>query len=249
MKIKLLRNKVFAFLKPAALCLFIYLFLILAASCNKSSGINENKAFVTITHATPGGSPIDVLYNGNSILGGNSLAYNQTTGSPGDPYIEATAGVRELQVTAGGQTILQGNTAFQQGLHYSLFLYDTLKNDSMKMFILQDNLQIRTDTFTYVRFINFSPAYLSLLITGNGDTIATGNLPYAGNKLDPSYYSFRRVPIGNYAVRAFRDTVYANSIPLDSLYIDSTKIYTVFLQGFADSSGDDRLMVKSIRYN
>ena len=118
------------------------------------------------------------------------------------------------------------------------------------MFILQDNLQIRKDTFTYVRFINFSPgSYLNVVLTSKRDTVATGFQQYAGNKLNPSYYSFRNLHIGSYAARAFRDTVYANSIPLDSLQVDSTKIYTIFLQGFVDSSGTNGLMLKSIQHN
>ncbi|MDP4131009.1 MAG: DUF4397 domain-containing protein [Bacteroidota bacterium] len=231
--------------------LFIVMcFILPGGSCNKSSGIHENKAFVTVTQTAPGSSPIDVLYDNASILGGSKLAFDQTTGTPGNPYVQATAGVRVLTVKEGTQTVLEGNTAFQQGLHYSLFVYDTLKNDSLRMFILQDNLQIRTDTFTYVRFINFAPgSYLNLLLTSKRDTVATGFLPYAGDKLNPSFYLFRRLHIGRYAARAFVDTLFSNSIPLDSLYIDSTKIYTVFFQGFPDSTGAYSLKLKSIRHN
>lgn len=249
MKIKVHLSK-FSTCPATRLAFIVLLFLLLTISCNKSSGTHENKAFVTITHTAPGSSPIDVLYDGSSILGGSTLAYNQTTDNGGSPYLKATAGVRELQVKEGSQTVLQGNTAFQQGLYYSLFVYDTLKNDSLKMFILQDNLQIRTDSFTYVRFINFSPdSYLNVVLTSKRDTVATGFQQYAGNKLNPSYYSFRNLHIGSYAARAFRDTVYANSIPLDSLQVDSTKIYTIFLQGFADSAGRNGLMLKSIQHN
>ncbi|HEY4155107.1 MAG TPA: DUF4397 domain-containing protein [Puia sp.] len=224
------------------------IFSLLTASCNKSSGVKENKAFVTVTHVAPGFSALNILSDGDSILG--NLAYGQTSGVPENPYVEATAGVRKLQVTEGSETVLEGNTAFQQGLHYSIFAYDSLKNDSLKLFILQDNVQIRTDTFTYTRFINFSPgSNLNLVLTSKRDTVATGFQPFAGNKLSPSYYSFRILHIGRYAARAFRDTLFANSIPLDSLVVDSTKIYTIFLQGFADSTGGTGLMLKSIRHN
>ncbi len=227
-----------------------FLLLFLPAACNKSSKIHENKAFVSVTQTSPGSAPIDVISDGSSILGGTLLAYNQTTGTPGKPYIQATAGVSQLEVTEGMQTVLKGNTAFQQGLYYSLFVYDTLRNDSLKLFILQDNLQIRTDTFTYVRFINFAPgSFLNLMLTNNHDTVNSGFMPYAGNKLNPTDYFYQTMRIGSYGVRAFRDTLYANSVPLDSLQIDSTKIYTVFLQGFPDSTGADSLMVKSIQHN
>jgi hypothetical protein len=228
----------------------VFPILFLAIACNKSSGTNENKAFVTVTNVAPGSSPVDVLYNKISILGRGVLPYDSTSGIPGKPYVQATAGVRQLQVTEGAMTVLQGNTAFQQGLYYSLFVYDTLKNDSLKLFILQDNLEIRTDTFTYVRFINFAPgSYLNLLLTNNIDTVASGFMDFAGNKLNPNDYFFQTLHIGSYGVRAFRDTLYANSVPLDSVEIDSTKIYTVFLEGFLDSPGTDKLMLKSIQHN
>ena len=228
----------------------VFFLFFLFTACNKSSKVHENKAFVTITNTSPGSSPIDVISDGSSILGGTILSYNQTTGTPGKPYIQATAGVSQLAVTEGMETVLKGNTAFQQGLYYSLFVYDTLTNDSLKLFILQDNLQTRTDTFTYVRFINFSPGtFLNLLLTNDKDTVGTGFMPYAGNKLNPTDYYYQILRIGSYGVRAFRDTLYANSVPLDSLQIDSTKIYTVFLQGFPDSTGKDSLMLKSIQHN
>ena len=224
-------------------CLFL-----LNISCNKSSGVNENKAYVTVTHLAPGFSSLDVLYGGASILGGGGLTYDQTSGDSLNPYILATAGVRALQITAGADTVLQGNTAFQRGLHYSLFFYDTLKNDSLKMFILQDELQPRTDTFSLVRFINFSPGpSLNLVLTSIRDTIATGFQVFAGAKLKPSYYKFNLLHIGSYAARAYRDDV--NFIPLDSLRVDSAKIYTIFLQGYADSSGEFGLKLKKIRHN
>lgn len=232
------------------LFLMLLCFTVLAGACNKSSRINENKAFVTVTQAAPGSSPIDVLYDNLSILGDSTLAYDHTSGSPGSPYVQATAGIRVLEVKEGTKTVLQGNTAFQQGLYYSLFVYDSLKTDSLKLFILQDNLQVRTDTFTYVRFINFAPGtYLNLLLTSKRDTMATGFIPYAGNKLNPSFYAFRQLHIGSYAARAFVDTLYSNSFPLDSVQIDSTKLYTVFFQGIMGSAGADSLKLKSLRHN
>jgi len=230
-----------------AFCLSGILFL--GSSCNKSSGVNENKAFVTISHVAPGFSALDVFYNGTSVLGGAGLNYDETSGTADNPYVTATAGVRLLQITQNSDTVLQGNTAFQQGLHYSIFVYDTLKNDPLKMFILQDNLP-RTDTITDIRFINFSPGPgLNVLLTSKRDTVATGFQTFAGNQLDPSFYAYRRLHTGRYAARAFRDSSLATSIPLDSVLVDSAKIYTIFLQGYADSSGEFGLKLKSIRQN
>jgi hypothetical protein len=219
--------------------------LVMAAACSKSAGVRENTAFVAITQTVPGISPLDILSDGTSVLGGSLLGYGQTTGTAGNPYVQATAGVRLMKIIAGTQTLNQGNTAFQQGYHYSLFVYDSLQNDSVKLFILQDNQAARTDTFTYVRFINFSPGtYLNLVLTNQQDTIVTGFLPYAGNKQNTNFYPYRTVHIGYYGVRAFVDTLYSNSFALDSFQIDFTKIYTGYLEGKGDS-----IRLKSIQYN
>src|SRR6185312_6236542 len=75
--------------------------LLLNLSCNKSSGVNKNKAFVTVSHVAPGFSALDVFYNGTSILGDTGLDYNEISGTPDNPYVEATAGVRLLQIAQG----------------------------------------------------------------------------------------------------------------------------------------------------
>jgi hypothetical protein len=238
------------FRKISRLAFYVFPIFLLNSSCNKSSGVNKNKAFVTVAHVAPGFSNLDVLYNGASILGDTGLDYNEISGTPENPYVEATAGVRLLQITGISDTILQGNTAFQQGLHYSVFLYDTLKNDSLKMFILQDNLQLYRDTITYVRFMNFSPGpALNVVLAGKYDTIATGFQEFAGNRLKTSFYTYKLMPIGLYEARAWRDTVAAHSISLGNIQIDSLKNYSLFLQGYADSSGEYGLKLKSIRQN
>jgi hypothetical protein len=224
--------------------------ILLNLSCNKSSGVNENKAYVAISHVAPGFSGLNVLYNGISILGDNGLAYGQTSQSGTGPYVEATAGVRMLQVTDNGGTVLQGNTAFLQGQHYSVFLYDTLKNDSLKMFILQDNLQAYRDTLTYVRFINFSPGPgLNLVLSNQRNTVVTGFREFAGNNLKASNYTYQLIPIGVYEASAWRDDTLAHSIPLGSVQIESLKNYTLFLQGYADSAGVYGLKLGSIQHN
>jgi hypothetical protein len=241
------RRMVFRTIKRFAFCAGG---LLLNLSCNKSSGVNKNKAFVTICHVAPGFSGLDVFYNRTSILGDTGLDYNEISGTPDNPYVEATAGVRLLQIAQGGDTVLQGNTALQLGLHYSIFLYDTLRNDSLKMFILQDNLQPYRDTMTYVRFINFSPdSALNLVLASNRDTIQTGFREFAGNRLKTSFYTYKLMHIGLYEARAWRDTVAAHSIPLGNIQIDSLKNYSLFLQGYADSSGEYGLRLKSVRQN
>ncbi|HVY76407.1 MAG TPA: DUF4397 domain-containing protein [Puia sp.] len=237
--------------QPKAKVLIPTLLAVFAFCCSKSSGVNENKANVTVAHVAPGFGPLDMLYGGSSILAGDSLSYGQSTGSPGNTYVEATAGVRNLEVQESGKPVLSGNTAFLQGGHYSVFAYDTLQNDSLKLLILQDNLQLYSDPLKdNVRFINFSPgSSLSLVMTNTTDTNVTVFQPFAGYQTDPSHYAFKPFTTGYYGVRVFRDSSFANSIPVDSVNLSTNTIYTLYLQGYLDSSGSKPLQLKVIQYN
>src|SRR6185312_429694 len=115
---------------------------------------------------------------------------------------------------------------------------------------VSDCCRLPRDAMTYVRFINFSPdSALNLVLASNRDTIQTGFREFAGNRLKTSSYTYKLMHIGLYEARAWRDTVAAHSIPLGNIQIDSLKNYSLFLQGYADSSGEYGLRLKSVRQN
>ena len=232
--------------------------LVLAVfSCSKTANSNENKAYVGVSHVAYGTGPLTLTLNADSLQS-VPLPFGYTSGYPGSPaYDTATAGIGDLAIYEGTKNLLSGNAAFQQGAHYSVFAYDSLNSSSISVIIFQNSQPVRTDTFTYIRYLNFSPgptAWGLLMVNAKiAQTIGTVN--FIGKNVNPSFYSFTRVHIGNFQVFAYTDSARpnpdsSNFRSLGSIQIDSTINYNVYLQGFRDSSsGPDTLALKSIPVN
>jgi len=225
-------------------------------SCSKTANSHENKAYLGITHVAYGITSIDVTLNGVPLFS-TPLNFGQTTGLPGNPYDTVTAGIQYMAILNGTTTLDSGNVAFQQGSHYSLFVYDTLSQTPVHVIIFQD---MRGDNIgTYYRFLNFTPGYsLGLILTNAADTFFINPVSYVGYDPQPSSYTFNTLyaRTGHYGVRAFYDSTNYNAdssnikLLSDSLVLDSTKVYNIYLQGLYNvSSGPDTLKIQSIRLN
>jgi hypothetical protein len=123
-------------------------------SCSKTANSTENKSYVGVTHVAYGVGPINIVLDGDSLLPA-PLPFGSTSGSPSYPYDTAVSRVSQMELVQGGQVILQGNSAFQRGAFYSVFVYDSL-NPSMDtaavgMIILQNSppASLSTDTFCF----------------------------------------------------------------------------------------------------
>ncbi|HCL84512.1 MAG TPA: hypothetical protein DIC22_11085 [Chitinophagaceae bacterium] len=226
-------------------------------SCNKTADINANKAYVGLTHVAYGFGPLNVTLGVDSLLS-VPLSFGQTSGNPGNPYDTATAGIRDLALYENSVKLINGYAAFQQGVHYSLFAYDSLDHQSLSLIILPDNqgVSMSTDTITYFRYLNFSPGTsLGLLLTNAKGTITISASRFVGYAPQPANYLFNSIPIGNYGVYVFNDsanfTVSGPNIkPVDSLFLNSAVNYNIYLQGFYDSSsGTNQLKLKSFPLN
>lgn len=252
---------------------FFQLLALSLFSCNKSANENVNKSFIGLTHVAYGVGPISMTINGTQLFS-SPLAFGLTTGIDGNPYDTTVSRISEMNVfLAQDSSInLKGNAAFQQGSHYSAFFFDTLDSRSVGLIIFQDNPPARYDTFTMIRYINFSPGTsigIKLIYINNykindsisiavRDTINIGPSPFVGYNPNPGLpaYTFnQRVHIGMNQVFAFIDSAKptsdsSNFIRLDSLQFDSTKNYNIYLQGFLpDTTAQNKLQVKSVRIN
>ncbi|HEY4936737.1 MAG TPA: hypothetical protein VII44_09160 [Puia sp.] len=241
-------------------------------SCNKSANINANKSFVGLTHVAYGVGSLGLTINGAALFS-TPLAFGLTTGTDGNPYDTTVSRISVMNIFLSQDTSMsvKGNASFQQGTHYSIFFFDTLDARSVSLIIFQDNPPILYDTFTTIRFLNFSPGSsygLKFIYTKDyfindtipvsvRDTINTVLSPFVGYNPNPALYTFSQyVHIGTNQVFAFVDSVNprpdsSNFIRLDSLQFDSTKNYNIYLQGFLDSpnSQQNKLQIRSVRLN
>jgi hypothetical protein len=246
---------------------FSWLILVLSLfCCKKTVNINANKAFVNVIHTAYNAPAVLISFGGVSLFS-TPLAFGQSTGTDANPYDTTTAGVQELQLFLGSSPTpsLAGNTALQQQAYYSLFVYDTLNQNSIKIIVFQNSVGSRTDTFTYIRYLNFSPgSTIGIKVVYPRDTTGlikasaqdTVNIPasaFVGYNPNPAAYGFSTVHIGYNNIYAYIDSANprldslnpafdsANFRYLGPLNFDSTINYNVFLQGFLDSTSGGNL--------
>jgi hypothetical protein len=242
-------------------------------SCNKTANINANKSYVGFTHVAYGVGPLSLTLDQIPLF--SSIPFGATTGVDGNPYDTVTSRINYMLLYSGQlpdtTNLLQGNTAFQQGGRYSIFAYDSLDKRSISLIILQDNPPVYIDTFTSIRFMNFSPGSSigirmtyrrdytvnDTILVQVRDTISIGPSLFVGSNPNPGQYTFiNLVHVGWNHVFAFIDSITpapdsSNYIRLDSLSFDSSRSYNVYLQGYRDSISPQqpKLKVRSDRVN
>jgi len=233
--------------------------------------MDANKSYVNVIHTAYNVDSISISIGGVPLYA-TPLVFGQSSGTATNPYDTTTAGVQELIVFQGTHPpLISGNAAFQQQSYYSLFVYDTLNQSSIKVILFQNSVGSRTDTFTYIRYLNFVPSSLigikvvyprdttGFIKANAGDSVNVGFGPYyyayfVGDNPNPATYGFATVHIGINNIYAFIDSANpridtvnpindsANFKYLGQLQFDSTINYNVYLQGFLDSLQGENLL-------
>ncbi len=238
--------------------LALVLLLALASSCNKNINANSNKAFMEVTNAAPGIAPLYIYFSGGP-LGQDTAAvpFDSTTGVPGAHYLDAIAGVHNLQIYSGlppdTTSYVNGNTALANSHYYSMFTYDTAANGGLAVLILQDEFSLPPDTSALVRFINLSPDTTSYAIefTNLVDTFSFGFVRFVGSRpstgnLSPFPYYITQ---GSYGVFASIDTLNSpNRVLLDSVTIYGGKMYSIYTTGLIGAPTDS-LSIHLLQHN
>jgi hypothetical protein len=184
-----------------------------------------------------------------------------------------------MELVQGGQVILNGFSAFQQGSFYSVFVYDTLNLNTaaLGMIILKNNPPLVADTNCSFRFLNFSPgSKKGLVLTYKHDTtiyyvhdtttdtvyiavrdtVDTGLNDFVGQNPVPAAYPFGFFPhSGLNHVFVYVDS--ANPSPDSSNYrrmsdmmFTSPKSYNIYFQNYFNPGPlQDSLQVVSLPVN
>jgi len=229
--------------------LIIITLIFLVIACNKNIDSAANKAYLSVTNISPDAPPLDISFEGNKLNTLGQLAFDSTTGIPGDPYLTAIAGIHNLQLSSGSQIFVDGSIALQRTHHYSLFVYDSLvNNDSLKRLILEDRLTAPVDTISLVRFLNFCDTSFYVVMLNSIDTISTiPQLKKIQPSSDPTSFLYSSIRSGTYQIYAAKDTTMAFN--LDSLSVSGGKIYTVFITGNTQSTDPKALRRGLIQHN
>jgi hypothetical protein len=229
-------------------------------SCNKTSNISANKAFVSFTHVAYNVDSLTLRIGGNTVF--SSIPFDSATGHP---YATVTSQISNTTILEHGvDSFLSGFSSFRQGAYYSIYVYDTLSpNPSAKsMIILQDNPPLNADTAISVRYMNFTPSSkigLLLVNTRHGsmpvasDTFIISPAVFVGANINPAAYTFQPILAGNYDVTAFADSTSATGSIFRSVgnwSFSITSNYNFLLTGFGNlDSGQNKFQFKPVALN
>src|SRR6218665_315320 len=161
------------------------LLLAVFVSCKENDNEITGTAKVTFTNAALNSAAADIYVDEVKITPA-SIAYGNTTGTPGNPYLEMNAGIRAVKIipASGANPVVEGNLVISAGNNYSIFTYDTLDAYShLKALIVSDNLTAPVTGKAKVRFFQLSPdaGYVDAVIYHTGDTTAFLGNAYIGN--------------------------------------------------------------------
>lgn len=221
----------------------------LFSSClkNKDSTVNGPKSQLAVANYVVNGASFDIAID-NTKINTTPIGFGRGISSDTIPYVPVGAGINNLKLSSGTDIVINNNVALEAGVSYSLFLYDTLKNNRVKAWLITDNL-VRIDSLAAVRFLQFIPRAdtLTLLLT-KGSVSYYVNESYIGHKFEPGTgKEFVPVPVGNYDITLQRkDTVIFKQSAVSML---PGKIYSIVSKGIKNGTGDYKENFTVVRHN
>lgn len=207
-----------------------------SVSCSKDDDpAPAQTAKVSATHASPGAPPVDIYVDGAKVTTAQ-LAFPNSTGTSGNPYLTVNAGTRNIKVSPNGTlNVINADLTVAANGAYSIFAYDILgSGTTLKALVLGDNLSTPASGKAHIRFLHLSPdapnVDLELLKTGAAPINLT-NIPYVGPSPNATALStFTPVDAGSYTINvkpAGTSTVVLNPV----IPFTAGKIYTIYARG------------------
>jgi hypothetical protein len=223
---------------------------LLYCSClkNKDSTGDGPKARMSITNYVVNGAAFDISFDDIKITSA-ALAFGNSIPGGSGGYEPFGAGIHNFKLVSGTALVFDNSLFLDPGKSYSVFFYDTLKNNKVKSLIFTDDLTV-VDTIGKARFLQFIPRTDSLTLILTRDTLVFAvRDTYIGNKPDPSTESdfFMNLPPGNYQVQLQSNT--SVLFQQSSFSILPGKLYSFVAKGVINGSGDYKERVTIVQHN
>lgn len=208
----------------------------LTACKKKTDNTPEQEiSYLQVVHASP--KVAEVLVNINQKKAQHKVQYL----SAQKPYTAMLAGKDlPVQLTLGGNVVAENKVTFEKAANYSLFIYDTLKNNKVKFVILKDVLTNPGPTKANIRFLHLSPNTAQVdidVFKGNDSLRLEKSVAYLGdNPSIAAFSTFKTIIAGNYRVKV---KTQVGGRPVTLLDIPTVKLerqrtVTLFLRGLTN---------------
>jgi len=209
------------------------------AACKKKTDNTPDAAisYLQVIHASPKSG--EVLVNINQKKAQHKVQY---LSSP-KPYAMMLSGKDlPVQLSMGGNIIAENKVTFENTTNYSLFIYDTLKNNKVKFVVLKDILTNPGPAKTNIRFLHLSPntGLVDIdVFKGNDSLRLEKSVAYLGdNPSIAAYSTFRTITAGNYRVKVKTRSGSRSVTLLDipTMKLEGQRTVTLFLRGLTNGT-------------
>lgn len=193
---------------------------IFAGCLNNETEPQTPQAYVTIHHASPDASALDVILNSDKITT-QAFSYGDYSG-----YINFDAGVNFLQFnTYSTETKLaDASVTIKENQTYSLFIVN--RQASMETFFVRDSSGVASSGKSKVRLVHLSPDAPALTLSVSGQTA-----PLFPNRIFKTATPFQEMEANTYSfdIRTSNGTV-LKTVP--GIVLSSGRNYTLAIRGF-----------------
>ncbi|MEO5995736.1 MAG: DUF4397 domain-containing protein [Chitinophagaceae bacterium] len=224
---------------------------VLFSSClkNKDSTGDGPKSQMAITNYVVNGASFNVLYD-NTTITTAPLSFGNSISNGSGAYVPFSAGIHNFKLNSGTDLVADNSISLETGKNYSIFLYDTLKNNKVKSLMLTDDLVAVDTTVAKGRFLQFIPGADSLTLYLAKDTLLFAvRDTYIGNKSEPGSENtfFMILPPGSYQLQLQRNnTVIFQQASISML---RGKLYSFVCTGTINGTGVYKERVSVVQHN
>lgn len=213
-------------------------------ACKKNSEATS-ATHIAIGHFVPNADSLSVLYDGSRIGGNAALSYGTATTQNGQAYLTLSSGTHNTRILAGSRTVRDNIYTYRAGRYYTLLLYDSLKNDTVKVALLQDGVS-PVDTLAQVRFINMIADTGTVQIRFSKDTTLAVSDTYLGSKSSRSY-PFSTLRPGSWNVSLERNS--AVIVQPVAFNLQAGKLYSFVAKGRRGGTGQHAESLLRLKHN
>ncbi len=214
------------------------------AACKKKTDPAPEKeiSYLQVIHASP--KVAELLVNINQKKAQYKVQYLSTSKT----YTVMPAGKDlPVQLTLGNNVVAENKVTLEKATNYSLFIYDTIRNNKVKFVVLKDGLTNPGAAKTNIRFLHLSPDTPPVdidIFKGRDSLRLEKATVFIGDNPNVAALStFKPVPAGDYRVKVKIQVGNKPVTILDipKLQLEGQKTVTLFLRGLINGTAGNAI--------
>ncbi|MGO4294992.1 DUF4397 domain-containing protein [Chitinophaga sp. RAB17] len=194
-------------------------------------------SYLQVIHASP--KTAEMLVNINQKKALHRVQYLSAT----KPYTSMLSGANlPVQLTLGSNIAAENKITFEKAANYSLFIYDTLKNNKVKFIVLKDVFTNPGVTKMNIRFLhlspNTSPVDIDLFKGNDSIRLEKANAFIGDNPNTTALSTFKAITAGDYRVKVKIQVAGkpVTLIDIPKVQLTAQKTVTLFLRGLTNGT-------------